>query len=144
VKVIEDPSCPVCGDEPTVTELIDYEEFCGVPAHDRDEVVDQLIDLEVLPQEYEDRKEDVVLLDVREPHEFEISRIPTAVLIPKGDLPGRLSELDPSKEYVVHCKSGVRSLEATELLRDAGFKAWSMRGGINAYARQVDHSIPVY
>ena len=144
VKVTKDPDCPVCGDDPTVTELIDYEEFCGVPAHDRDEMIHDLVELEVLPSEYEDRKEDVVLLDVREPHEYEISRIPGATLIPKGSLPEKLQELDDSKEYVVHCKSGVRSLEATELLRNAGFKARSMRGGINAYARQVDPSIPTY
>ncbi|MBW3561489.1 MAG: molybdopterin-synthase adenylyltransferase MoeB [Actinobacteria bacterium] len=144
VKVTKDPDCPVCGDDPTVTELIDYEEFCGVPAHDREEMIDDLVDLEVLPSEYEDRKHDVVLLDVREPHEYEISRIPGATLIPKGSLPEKLQELDDSKEYVVHCKSGARSLEATELLRNAGFRARSMRGGINAYARQVDTSIPTY
>ncbi len=144
VRVNKDPSCPVCGENPTVRELMDYEEFCGVPAHDREEVVDALVDLEVLPDEYEERKDEVVLVDVREPHEYEISRIPGAVLIPKGELPEKLAELDPSKEYVVHCKMGGRSLEATQLLRGAGFKARSMRGGINAYARQIDPSIPVY
>ncbi len=144
VKVNKDPSCPVCGEAPTVRELMDYEEFCGVPAHDREEVVDALVDLECLPDEYEERKDEVVLLDVREPHEYEISRIPGALLVPKGQLPNKLAELDPNKEYVVHCKSGVRSLEATQLLRGAGFKAMSMRGGINAYARDIDPSIPVY
>ncbi|MDQ4131397.1 MAG: molybdopterin-synthase adenylyltransferase MoeB [Actinomycetota bacterium] len=144
VRVNKDPSCPVCGENPTVRELMDYEEFCGVPAHDREEVVDALVDLEVLPDEYEERKDEVVLLDVREPHEYEISRIPGSTLIPKGQLPEKLAELDPSKEYVVHCKSGGRSLEATELLRGAGFKARSMRGGINAYAREIDPNIPVY
>ncbi|MFN2557841.1 MAG: molybdopterin-synthase adenylyltransferase MoeB [Nitriliruptorales bacterium] len=144
VRVNKDPSCPVCGENPTVRELMDYEEFCGVPAHDREEVVDALVDFEVLPDEYEDRKDEVVLLDVREPHEYEISRIPGSTLIPKGQLPEKLAELDPSKEYVVHCKSGARSAEATQLLRGAGFKARSMRGGINAYAQQIDPSIPVY
>ena len=144
VKVNKDPDCPVCGEDPTVTELIDYEEFCGVPAHDREEVIDELIELEVLPTEYVAKKDQVILLDVREPHEFEISRIPGSVLIPKGDVPSKLSELDPDKEYVVHCKSGARSMEVTQLLRGAGFKAWNMRGGINAYSRQVDESIPVY
>lgn len=144
VKVNKDPSCPVCGEAPTVRELMDYEEFCGVPAHDREEVIDALVDLECLPSEYVERKDEVVLLDVREPHEYEISRIPGALLIPKGQLPNKLAELDPNREYVVHCKSGARSLEATQLLRGAGFKARSMRGGINAYARQIDPSIPVY
>ncbi|MDP9021535.1 MAG: molybdopterin-synthase adenylyltransferase MoeB [Actinomycetota bacterium] len=144
VRVVKDPDCPVCSENPTVTELIDYAEFCGVPAHDREQVIDALVELEVLPSEYEERKDEVVLLDVREPHEYQISRIPSATLIPKGELPGKLSELDPAREYVVHCKSGVRSLEAVQLMRGAGFRARSMRGGITAYARQIDPSIPVY
>ncbi len=147
VKVNKDPECPVCGPEPTVTELIDYEAFCGMPSHDGLVEADlSLADVEILPTEYVEiaDKPDVELLDVREEHEYEINRIPGAVLIPKDTLAGRLSELDPTKEYVVHCKSGVRSLESTQLLRDAGFKARSMRGGIDAYARQVDDSIPVY
>ncbi len=147
VKVNKDPDCPVCGENPTVTQLIDYEAFCGVPAHDGVVEADlSLADLEILPTEYEDiaDKPDVVLLDVREEHEYEINRIPGSVLIPKDTLPGKLAELDPTTEYVVHCLSGVRSLESTQLLRGAGFKARSMRGGINAYARQVDPSIPTY
>jgi sulfur-carrier protein adenylyltransferase/sulfurtransferase len=148
VKVRKDPACPVCGDDPSVTELIDYEDFCGMPANDRSEGADavDLTDLEILPSEFAEiaDKPDVVLLDVREPHEFEINRIPGAVLIPKDDLAGRLSELDPTQEYVVHCKGGVRSLESTQLLRGAGFRARSMRGGIDLYARQVDGSIPIY
>jgi sulfur-carrier protein adenylyltransferase/sulfurtransferase len=144
VKVMKDPDCPVCGENPTVTELIDYEEFCGVPAHDREELVDHLIDLEILPEEYEQRREEVVLLDVREPHEYEIARIPGAQLIPLGRLPETLAELDQNKTYVIHCKTGVRSMEATHLLRGAGLKAWNMRGGINAYSRQVDSSVPIY
>jgi adenylyltransferase/sulfurtransferase len=147
VKVNKDPNCPVCGDEPTVTELIDYEAFCGMPAHDGVVEADaSLADVEILPTEYADiaDKPDVVLLDVRELHEYEINRIEGSTLIPKDTLAGKLSELDPTKEYVVHCKSGARSLESTALLRGAGFRARSMRGGINAYSRQVDDSIPVY
>jgi sulfur-carrier protein adenylyltransferase/sulfurtransferase len=147
VKVNKDPDCPVCGEHPTVTRLIDYEEFCGMPAHDGVVEADlTLADLEILPTEYVEiaDKPDVVLLDVREVHEWQINRIPDAVLIPKDELPGKLFELDPTVEYIVHCKSGVRSLESTQLLRGAGFKARSMRGGINAYSRQVDPSIPVY
>jgi sulfur-carrier protein adenylyltransferase/sulfurtransferase len=146
VKVNKDPGCPVCSDAPTVTELIDYEEFCGVPAHDRIEEFETDAELEILPGEYAEiaDKPDVELIDVREPHEYEINQIPGSVLIPKDQLADRLSELDPTKTYVVHCKSGVRSLESTNLMRGAGFKAQSMRGGINAYARQVDDSIPTY
>lgn len=147
VKVNKDPDCPVCGEDPTVTELIDYEEFCGMPAHDGVVEADlSLVDLEILPTEYADiaGKPDVELIDVREPHEWEINRIPGATLIPKDSLAGKLSELDPTKEYILQCKSGARSLESTQLLRGAGFKARSMRGGINAYSRQVDDSIPTY
>ena len=105
-----------------------------------------LKDLEILPAEYVEiaDRDDVVLLDVREPHEYEINRIPGAVLIPKDTLAGRLAELDPSADYVVHCKGGVRSLEYVRLLRGAGFRARSMRGGIDLYARSIDPSIPVY
>ena len=147
VKVNKDPSCPVCGENPTVTELIDYEEFCGMPANDHAAEVDaSLAELEILPKEYAEiaEKPGIVLIDVREPHEYEINRIPGSVLIPKDTLPEQLSELDPTAEYVVHCLSGVRSMESTQLMRGAGFKVRSMRGGINAYSRQVDSSIPVY
>ncbi|MEX0592355.1 MAG: molybdopterin-synthase adenylyltransferase MoeB [Nitriliruptoraceae bacterium] len=147
VKVNKDPDCPVCGDNPTVTALIDYEAFCGMPAHDGVVETDlSLAELEILPTDYADiaDKPDVVLVDVREPHEYEINRIPGSVLIPKDTLPDKLSELDPTKDYVMHCLSGVRSLESTQLLRGAGFRARSMRGGINAYSRQVDPSIPTY
>jgi adenylyltransferase/sulfurtransferase len=145
MKVRKDPNCPVCGDAPTVTQLIDYEDFCGAPAHDRAVVTPaDLADLEILPTEYVEVRDDVVLIDVREPHEFEINRIPGAVLIPKDTLAGRLSELDQNAEYVVHCKGGVRSLDSVQLLRGAGFRARSMRGGIDLYARSVDPSIPVY
>ena len=147
VKVNKDPDCPVCGENPTVTELIDYEEFCGVPAHDREESGDVDQDIEILPREYAEdysKREDVVLIDVREPHEYDINRIEGSVLIPKDTLPSRLSELDESKTYVMQCKSGARSRESTELMRGAGFKAYNLFGGINAYARQVDDSIPTY
>jgi len=145
VKVRKDPDCPVCGTEPSVTELIDYEEFCGVPAHDRDEATAP-DELELLPREYADiaSKPDVVLLDVREPHEWEISRIPGAVLMPKDTVAGQLDQLDPTRDYVVQCKTGGRSMEITRLLRGAGFRARNLHGGINAYARQVDDSIPTY
>ncbi len=145
VKVNKDPNCPVCGENPTVTELIDYEEFCGMPAHDRDEDVAPQ-ELEILPREYAEIAGDdnIVLLDVREPHEYEINRIPNSILIPKDTVPSKLDQLDPNKDYIVQCKTGGRSMEVTQLLRGAGFKARNLHGGINAYARQVDDSIPVY
>ena len=116
-----------------------------MPAHDRDEAVAPE-ELEILPREYAEiaAKPDVVLIDVREPHEWEISRMPGAVLMPKDTVPGHLDELDPTKDYVVQCKTGGRSMQVTQLLRGAGFRARNLHGGINAYARQVDDSIPVY
>jgi sulfur-carrier protein adenylyltransferase/sulfurtransferase len=146
VKVEKNPDCPVCGDNPTVTELIDYEAFCGMPAHDREEHVDA-DDLEILPTEYAEdysQRPDVILIDVREPHEYEINRIEGSILIPKDQLPSRLADLDNAKTYVMQCKTGARSRESTELMRGAGFKAYNLWGGINAYARQVDPSIPTY
>jgi sulfur-carrier protein adenylyltransferase/sulfurtransferase len=146
IKVNKDPECPVCGKNPTVTELIDYEEFCGVPANDHETTdTGDLTELELTPREFEEVRAGVRVIDVREPHEFEISRIPGAELIPLGELPGKLNQLDTEEEIVLHCKSGARSMEALQLMRGAGFgRVKHVRGGINAYAKQVDDSIPTY
>jgi sulfur-carrier protein adenylyltransferase/sulfurtransferase len=146
IKVNKDPECPVCGKNPTVTELIDYEAFCGVPAHDHELADGQdEVQWQILPREFEELRGAVRVIDVRDPHEWEISRIPGTELIPLGDLPRRMNELDSSEEIVLHCKSGARSMEALHLLRTAGFtKLRNLQGGINAYARQVDPSIPTY
>jgi sulfur-carrier protein adenylyltransferase/sulfurtransferase len=144
IKVNKDPECPVCGKNPTVTELIDYEQFCGVPLNDH-EVTLADSGLEITPEEYEQIREQVRLIDVRDPHEYEISRIPGAELMPLGELHRHFGELDSAEDIVLHCKSGMRSMQALEQLQGAGFKkVRSMRGGINAYARAVDQSIPTY
>ena len=153
LKLRRDPDCPVCGDRPTVTELIDYEQFCGVaPAADApaggagegtapgggDATVEQL-------KARLDRSEDVFILDVREPQERRICAIPGSTLIPLGDLPARLHELEGRGEMIVHCKSGVRSAKAVKLLRDAGFAgAKNLRGGILRWIDAVDPSLPKY
>ena len=145
IKVNKDPECPVCGKNPTVTELIDYEEFCGVPANDHEDASQLDGQWQITPREFEDVRERVRVIDVREPHEYEISRIPGAELIPLGDLPSRMNELDSSQDIVLHCKSGARSMEALQLLNGAGFsKLRNLQGGINAYASQVDETIPTY
>ncbi|MBA2730952.1 MAG: molybdopterin-synthase adenylyltransferase MoeB [Euzebyaceae bacterium] len=145
IKVNKDPECPVCGKNPTVTELIDYEQFCGVPANDHEAGESALSGLEIDPRELAEARDRVRLIDVRDPHEYEISRIPGAELMPLGDLHRHLSELDSSEDIVLHCKSGMRSMQALEQLQGAGFKrVRSLRGGINAYAREVDESIPTY
>jgi molybdopterin/thiamine biosynthesis adenylyltransferase/rhodanese-related sulfurtransferase len=144
IKVNKDPECPVCGKTPTVTELIDYEEFCGVPANDH-EIASSADEFEITPAEFDHIRDRVKLVDVREPHEYEISRIEGAELIPLGELPARMKDLDPAEDIVLHCKAGGRSMDALHLLRNAGFgKVRSMAGGINRYATDVDPSIPTY
>ena len=146
VQLRKNPKCRVCGPQADISELIDYEEFCGVPGHDREEG-SAGAGLDVTASELATRMkaDHLVLLDVREPHELQISALPGAVNIPLGSLASRLSELDSAEEMVVFCKSGTRSARALELLRSAGFKkAKNLQGGINAWARQVDHSLPIY
>jgi molybdopterin/thiamine biosynthesis adenylyltransferase/rhodanese-related sulfurtransferase len=147
VKLRKNPNCKVCGPNPEVTELIDYEAFCGVPGHDHDEGSAGArwdITAEELATKL-NKGEKIFLLDVREPHELEISCLPGAKLIPLGQLAGRLSELDSADEMIVFCKSGSRSARALELLVSAGFrKAKNLKGGINAWANEVDQSMPIY
>ncbi len=146
VKVNKDPNCPVCGENPTVTELIDYEEFCGMPAHDRADETPLDPNEEVTPQQLQRAlNEGVPVIDVREPHEYEIARIPGAELIPLGELSQRTPELDPNQPLLLHCKSGGRSKQALDFLRDKGFSdVKHLKGGIEAYAEEVDGSIPTY
>ncbi|MES0361048.1 MAG: molybdopterin-synthase adenylyltransferase MoeB [Anaerolineales bacterium] len=147
VNLRKNPQCKICGPDPEVTELIDYEEFCGVPGHDHDEGsagADWDIEAGQLAERLR-QGEDIHLLDVREPHELEISRLEGADLIPLGQLAARLSELDSADEMVVFCKAGPRSTRALELLSSAGFrKVKNLKGGINAWARDVDPSLPIY
>ena len=147
LKVRKDPKCPLCGPNPTVTELIDYQQFCGVrgaesaPSSDPD--LDE-IDAIALKARM-DRDEVPVLLDVRNPEEIAICRIAGSTVIPLPDLAGRLGELDRSVPMVVHCKSGARSAKAIALLREAGFtRLTNLSGGILAWARDVDPSLPTY
>jgi adenylyltransferase/sulfurtransferase len=147
VNLRKNPNCKVCSDEPEVTELIDYEAFCGVPGVEHDEgEVGGGWDIEA--RELAERMsngDQVHLIDVREPHELEISRLPDADLIPLGQLAARMSELDSAEDIVLFCKTGTRSARALEILASAGFrKMKNLKGGINAWARQVDPSLPVY
>jgi molybdopterin/thiamine biosynthesis adenylyltransferase/rhodanese-related sulfurtransferase len=147
VKLHKNPQCKVCGSNPEVTELIDYEAFCGVPGHDHEEgSVGGGWD--ITARELAERLKnggDIRLIDVREPHELEISRLDGAQLIPLGQLAQRMHELDSAEEIVLFCKSGTRSARALELLASAGFrKMKNLKGGINAWAREIDPSLPVY
>jgi molybdopterin/thiamine biosynthesis adenylyltransferase/rhodanese-related sulfurtransferase/molybdopterin converting factor small subunit len=146
LKLRRNPECPVCGDHPTITKLIDYQQFCGIapqaPAPAA-ETAGEISPVEVKAKL--DRGDKFLLLDVREPHEFQIASIPTAKLIPLGELPKRLNELDRSIEIVAQCKGGVRSAKACDLLRKSGFnQVRNMTGGILAWSDQVDSSVPKY
>ncbi|MBC7926974.1 MAG: molybdopterin-synthase adenylyltransferase MoeB [Bryobacteraceae bacterium] len=145
LKLRKNAECPVCGDHPTITKLIDYYEFCGVPKEEKAPVS---LDGDLMPAEVKsriDRKDSFVLIDVREPHEHQIANIGYATLIPLGELPRRLSELDPEGEYVMHCKSGMRSAKAVDLMKQSGFrKVRNMKGGILAWSDTVDSSVPKY
>lgn len=147
LKLRKNPDCPVCGPNPTITELIDYEEFCGIPQTEPDPAPG-LNDWEIDPvalQERLARGENIYILDVREPHEFEICSIPNSHLIPLGDLPGRVNELNTADDIVAHCKSGMRSAKAVNFLRTAGFaKVKNLKGGILAWSEKVDPTVPKY
>lgn len=146
VKLKKNPNCRVCGPNADIKELIDYEEFCGVPSHDHEES-NAVNSFDITAKELAERVKTnhLKLLDVREPHELEISKISSAVNIPLGQLAGRLSELNSADDMVVLCKSGSRSMRALELLSSAGFKkVKNLKGGINAWAREVDTELPVY
>ncbi len=146
VKLKKNPHCRVCGPEADIHELIDYEEFCGVPGHDHDEgSAGAAWDITAPELAERVKTNHLKLVDVREPHELQISSLPGAVNIPLGQLAGRLPELDSAQEMVIFCKSGTRSARALELLVSAGFKkVKNLRGGINAWAQEIDPSLPLY
>ena len=145
VKVRKDPECPLCGKNPTITELIDYEAFCGTVSDEAQAAAAGSTITATELKAMQDRGDSLYLVDVREPAEWEIVRIPGAVLIPKGDLPAKLSELPQDKPVVMYCKTGVRSAETLALLKNAGFAdALHVQGGVTAWATQVDNSQPVY
>jgi adenylyltransferase/sulfurtransferase len=147
LKLRKNPECPMCGTNPSIHALIDYEQFCGIPQHAEPEtkgMSEWEIDPVGLKQRL-DNKEDVFILDVREPHEYDICRLDGSTLIPLGELPKRVSELNSADDIVVHCRSGVRSAKAVDFLRKAGFrKVKNLTGGILAWSDQVDPSVPKY
>ena len=146
-KLRRDPKCPVCGDHPTITDLVDYEQFCGIPqahAAEKEEALVPTLGALELKAKFE-RGDKFVLLDVREDFERDICRIEGSRFIPLGQLPSRMSELDSADEIVLQCKSGVRSARALKLLSEAGFgKLLNLEGGILAWAEQVDPTVPKY
>jgi adenylyltransferase/sulfurtransferase len=153
LKLRKDPECPVCGENPTVKELIDYEEFCGLrpqPAQARAAGATEGGRMEEITaselKQRIDRGDDLQIIDVREPNEYEIARIPGTKLIPLGQVTQRMGEIDEGRETVVHCKGGARSARAIEALAGAGFKGKlvNLKGGITAWSNDVDPSVPKY
>jgi molybdopterin/thiamine biosynthesis adenylyltransferase/rhodanese-related sulfurtransferase len=156
VRLRKNPDCPVCSDNPTLTELIDYEQFCGMPAHDHSLYTSGMDEAtlagvpQITPDELNARLatgESLYILDVREPHEWQISNLEHigAVLIPKGQVLERMGELDTAQEIIVQCRTGGRSAQIVALLQEHGFsKLQNLDGGINRWAREVEPEIPVY
>jgi sulfur-carrier protein adenylyltransferase/sulfurtransferase len=145
LKLRKNPDCPVCGDNPTIKELIDYEEFCGVTQQPETKPTMEEITAIELKQRL-DKGDDIQIIDVREPHEYEIGQIPNSKLIPLGQVLNRMNEIDPDRETVVHCKMGGRSAKAIDALKRSGFpgKLVNLAGGITAWSNDVDPSVPKY
>jgi adenylyltransferase/sulfurtransferase len=151
LKLRKDPDCPVCGPRATIKELIDYEEFCGLrppvaaaPAQEETRQMEEITATEL--KQRLDRGDDIQVIDVREPNEYEIARLEGTKLIPLGQVVNRMEEIDPNRETVVHCKGGVRSAKAIEALQRAGFKGRlvNLKGGITAWSNDVDPAVPKY
>jgi sulfur-carrier protein adenylyltransferase/sulfurtransferase len=143
LKLRRDPKCPLCGENPTIRELQDYAAFCGIGRGEEAEAVEEIAAAEL--KRRLDAGDPLEVIDVREPHEFAIAKIPGTRLIPLGSLSEHLHELDTARTYVVHCKSGVRSAKAIGQLRRVGFKRLlNLKGGILAWSKEVDPSVPTY
>ncbi len=147
VKLRKNPDCPMCGTHPTIKALIDYEQFCGIAPPAPVAASSELEEITAVELKHRiDLGQDVQIVDVREPHEYAIARLPNTVLIPLGQIANRMSEINPSRETVIHCKTGVRSAQAVRRLRQAGFpgRLFNLKGGIFAWSKDVDPSVPRY
>jgi len=146
LKLRRDPQCPLCGEHATIHKLIDYEQFCGIPAEPAvpDQNPDE-VDVKQMKKALDDPKLGIRVIDVREPDEYQIARIQGVPLFPLSLLPQRFTELDPNQQIYIHCKSGIRSLKAVRFLREQGFKyVKSVKGGIQAWSDHVDPGVPRY
>lgn len=147
LKIRRNPNCPVCGKNPTITALVDYDQFCGVGrGNEKEGNVAGMLEINVKELKARmDRKDKFTLVDVREPSEYEIAQIPGARLIPLADVAIRANELDTAEDIVVHCRSGVRSAKAIQVLQQLGFKKLTnVKGGILAWSDEIDPSVPKY
>jgi len=146
VKLRRDPKCPLCGEQPTIKELIDYDQFCGIPAEPvnpgahPDEVT-----VQEMKKALSEPGLNIKVIDVREPDEYEIAHVKGVPLVPLSTLPQKFTELDPNQQYYIHCKAGVRSMKALLFLREQGFKYLkSVKGGISAWSDEIDSQVPKY
>jgi adenylyltransferase/sulfurtransferase len=149
LRLRKDPDCPVCGERPTIRGLIDYEEFCGLPqAREAERLESEVPTITAAELKARlDRGDDLDIVDVRDPHEWAIGNLEAlgARLLPLGELPERMHELDSAREIVLHCRTGSRSARALQALRRAGFgKLWNLQGGILGWAEEVDPTMPRY
>ncbi|HEY5234312.1 MAG TPA: molybdopterin-synthase adenylyltransferase MoeB [Verrucomicrobiae bacterium] len=144
LKLRRDPACPVCGENPTIKELIDYEVFCGIEPPAQDENPDE-VTVQEMKKALDDPKLGIKVVDVREPFEYEIARIEGVPLLPMSELQNRFTELDPNTQYYLLCKVGARSHSAVEFLREQGFKyVKNVKGGTNAWSDEIDRNVPRY
>jgi adenylyltransferase/sulfurtransferase len=146
LKLRRDPNCPICGDHPTITELIDYDQFCGIPDAPEDPGVNpDEVTVQDMKKALDDPSLNIKVIDVRELDEFQIAKVRDVPLVPLSTLHEKFTELDPNQSYYIHCKAGVRSMKALYFLREQGFKHLkSVRGGISAWSQEIDPSVPGY
>lgn len=145
LKLRQDPQCPVCGEHPTIKELIDYEQFCGIAPEPENAGNPDEVTVQDMKKALDNPSLNIKVVDVRESDEYEIAKVNGVPLLPLSELPNRFTELDPNQQYYLHCKGGVRSLKAVSFLKQQGFKyVKSVKGGIAAWSDEIDHSVPRY
>ena len=145
LKLRRDPACPICGDHPTIKELIDYETFCGIVPEPENTGNPDEVTVQDMKQALDNPSLNIKVVDVREPDEYEIAKVAGVPLLPLSELQSRFTELDPNTQYYLHCKAGVRSMKALAFLRQQGFKyVKSVKGGITAWSDEIDRNVPRY
>ena len=146
LKLRRDPQCPLCGDNPTITKLIDYEQFCGIPQEPASSLKNpDEVTVHDMKKALDDPKLNIKVIDIRDPDEYQIAHINGVPLLPLNTLPQRFTELDPNQTIYIHCKVGKRSLKAVDFLKQQGFKyVKSVKGGIDAWSDEIDHNVPKY
>jgi adenylyltransferase/sulfurtransferase len=146
LKLRRDPQCPICGEHPAITELIDYEMFCGItPEPETPDMNPDEVTVQEMKRALDDPKSGIKVIDVREKDEYDIARVEGAQLLPMSQINQRFTELDPNQQYYIHCHHGGRSMRVLLLLRERGFKHLkNVKGGIDAWSAEIDPSVPKY